>query len=89
MYRSEESHSIRSRKNYSEQDRESARSVRDATKLFVEEEWLIDFLQYWGEECFRDLAQFCEEWFIEDLHPGNLGYVCGVPCLVDYSSYNC
>lgn len=89
MYRSEESHSIRSRKNYSEQDRERARSARNATKLFVDEEWLIDFLQYWGEECFKDLAQFCEEWLIDDLHPGNLGYVCGVPCLVDYSSYDC
>ena len=87
MYRSEESHTARSRKNYTNKERESARELIKRTKFYVEDEWLIDFINYWGEARTSDFIAFCDQWFIDDLHPGNLGYICGVPCLVDYSSY--
>jgi hypothetical protein len=88
MYCSADSCSTRSKKTYTDKDKESARSIKDATKFWVEDEWLIDFLHYWGQERLVAFIKFCDEWFIDDLHQGNLGYICGVPCLVDYSSFN-
>jgi hypothetical protein len=88
MYSSADSHSTRSKKVYTNKDRESAKSIKDATHFWVEDEWLIDFLHYWGQERLMAFIEFCDKWFIDDLHQGNLGYVCGVPCLVDYSSFN-
>lgn len=89
MYRSEDSRTARSQRNYSDQERESAKNIKKATHFYVEDEWLMDFLAYWGQERLLAFIKFCDEWFIDDLHPGNLGYVCGVPCLVDYSSFDC
>lgn len=88
MFRSEASHSERSRKTYSDVDKEKARTIKKETGFYVENEWLIDFLNFWGEARLMALIQFCNEWFIDDLHCGNLGYICGAPCLVDYSSYD-
>lgn len=88
MFRSESSRSARSQKNYSNAERETAKTIQNTAKFYVEEEWLIDFLNYWGQEKLLDFIKFCQDWEIDDLHPGNLGYVCGVPCVVDYSSFN-
>jgi hypothetical protein len=89
MFRSEASYSTRSKKNYTEEERETARKIRDEKKFYLDEEWLMDFIAFWGEERMLAFIKFCEEWFIDDLHGGNLGYVNGIPCLVDYSSYDC
>ena len=89
MYRSEESYSTRSKKTYTAEDQESVRNIQDTTKVWTQEDWLIDFLHYWGRDRLIAFMQFCDQWNIDDLHGGNLGYICGVPCLVDYSSYNC
>ena len=88
MFRSEESYSTRSKKNYTKEERETARKIREDERFYLDEEWLMDFIAYWGEERMLQFINFCNQWFIDDLHGGNLGYVCGVPCLVDYSSYN-
>ena len=87
MFRSESYYSTRTRKDYSQKERESVKSIKDATKFWVEDEWLIDFLNYWGQDRTMEFIKFCQDWFIDDLHSGNLGYICGVPCLVDYSSF--
>ena len=50
--------------------------------------WMLDFFIYFGEEMMEKFAQFCFDWNIHDLHDGNIGYHGGVPCLVDYSSYD-
>ena len=52
------------------------------------EYWLTDFREYFGNEYLEPLLAFLEENEIEDLHAGNLGYVDGVPVLVDYAGYN-
>ena len=88
MYCSLESCSVRSRKNYSNEERESVKSIKEATHFYVSDEWMIDFINYWGEDALMNLINFCDEWFIDDLHDGNLGYICGAPCLVDYSSFD-
>jgi hypothetical protein len=89
MFRSEASYSTRSKKNYTEEERETARKIRDEKNFYLDEEWLMDFIAFWGEERMLAFIKFCDEWFIDDLHGGNLGYVDGVPCLVDYSSFDC
>lgn len=88
MFRSEASYSERSRKNYSDAERETAKTIKQETGFYVESEWLMDFLSYWGKERLMTFIEFCNQWLIDDLHGGNLGYVCGVPCLIDYSSFN-
>ena len=88
MYDSDSSRTTRSKRNYTEEDRKSVEKYIEAPGVDITEaEWLIDFLYYWGPERLSAFISFCEEWFIDDLHRGNLGYICGVPCLVDYSSY--
>ena len=89
MLRSEESYTTRSKKNYTEEERETANAIRDNEKFYLDEEWLMDFIAFWGKERMLQFIKFCNDWFIDDLHGGNLGYVNGIPCLVDYSSYNC
>ena len=89
MYRSEESYSTRSKKTYTAEDKKSVHDIQDTTKIWTQDDWLIDFLHYWGRDRLIAFMQFCDQWHIDDLHGGNLGYICGVPCLVDYSSYNC
>jgi hypothetical protein len=51
--------------------------------------WLSDFVDFFGENALLKLDAFLEKYGIEDLHDGNLGYVEGVPVLVDYAGYNC
>jgi len=88
MFRSESSRTARSQKNYSKAQRDSANELMKRNHFYVDEEWLIDFITYYGEQALLTFIKFCDDWFISDLHSGNLGYVDGVPCLVDYSSFD-
>jgi hypothetical protein len=90
MFCSQDSMSTRSKKNYSKEELQKAESIRDAYHRYdLHEEWIMDFIAYYGEDELKAFFAFCDEWNIEDLHSGNIGYICGVPCLVDYSSFNC
>jgi hypothetical protein len=50
--------------------------------------WLADFVDFFGMEALDKLQNFLENEGIEDLHDGNIGYVAGVPVLIDYAGYN-
>lgn len=52
------------------------------------DDWVLDFLIYWGEEKLKQLGEFLFKYDIGDLHSGNIGYLNGAPCIVDYSSYH-
>ena len=70
-------------------DYDSLREVREKIKFWgIDNNWVLDFLIYWGEEILKRLGEFIDKFDIEDLHCGNIGYRNGAPCLVDYSSYH-
>ena len=76
-------------KNRTKEDYDSLKRVREKIDFWeVNDNWLLDFLIYWGEEILKQLCDFIYNHDIEDLHNGNIGYRNGVPCLVDYSSYH-
>lgn len=51
-------------------------------------DWLTDFILFFGDDMFQNFMNFIKEYGVDDLHNGNVGYVDGVPVLVDYSGYN-
>lgn len=70
-------------------DYDSLKEVRERVDFWnIDDNWLLDFLIYWGEEMLKNLAEFIFKENIQDLHCGNIGYRKGVPVLVDYSSFN-
>ena len=71
----------------SEENVSKVDTLREKTDLWVDRDWTLDFIHYYGETVFEKFAEFCKKWDIEDLHNGNIGYVGGRPCLVDYSSW--
>ena len=84
----EESSRAETYKNRSKADYDSLKEVRDRVDFYdCDDNWLLDFLIYWGEEMLHDLANFLYDSDINDLHNGNIGYRNGVPVLVDYSGY--
>ena len=87
MFLSSASQSTRSKRKYSKQEMDTAKSIKDTLGSEIDEEWMIDFINYWGKDRLVELLNFCNEWDIDDLHLGNIGYVYGVPCIIDYSSY--
>ena len=87
MFDSSEARTARSKKERSDEDFKWAEEIRQAGFMYVDSEWTLDFLYYFGVEIYRKLDAFCEKYGIEDLHMGNIGYIDGRPCLVDFSSY--
>lgn len=49
--------------------------------------WLTDARKYYGEDFLIKLLKFIDNYYISDLHSGNLGYICGRPIIVDYASF--
>ena len=85
----EESSRRESYKKRTKSDYDSLREVRERVDFYdCDDNWLLDFLIYWGEEILQRLANFVFEHSINDLHNGNIGYRKGVPVLVDYSSFH-
>lgn len=50
--------------------------------------WMLDFIDYHGEEKFLEFLEFINENCINDLHWGNIGYIEDRPVLVDYSGFD-
>lgn len=50
-------------------------------------EWLVDVLNYYGEDVLIAFLDFLEDNNITDLHDGNLGYHNGAPVLIDYGGF--
>lgn len=50
--------------------------------------WVADFFGLYGEKEFLRLDAFLKKYNLYDFHGGNLGYLNGLPILMDYSDYN-
>ena len=66
---------------------ELAKIREDFDFYSTDNDWLLDFVNYWGKEVLQKFAEFLFDFDINDLHNGNIGYRNGVPVLVDYSGY--
>ena len=49
--------------------------------------WMKDFIRSYGELAFDKLYNFLSDNNIQDLHGGNIGYICERPVLVDFSGF--
>ena len=89
MFREESSSNQEKYKSRTKADYEKVDTLRKKYDFHsIDDDWVLDFLIYYGEEMFRKLADFIFNENIYDLHNGNIGYRAGRPCLVDYSSYD-
>lgn len=85
MIDSDEGSSYRS---HSKAQIESARKTREETQSPIyETDWIAEFIDCYGAEEFARLNKFLHKHRLTDFHSGNLGYINGIPVLVDYSSY--
>ena len=50
--------------------------------------WIADFVDCYGEDEFIRLNKFLHKHALRDFHDGNIGYINGIPVLVDYSSFS-
>lgn len=50
--------------------------------------WINDFISAYDADVFDDLASFLLDNEVSDLHDENVGYIAGLPVLVDYSSFD-
>lgn len=88
IFNSRECWTSRANKTYSDELRKSARTVREGMYFEANSEWIMDCIEYYGEERTAQFISFCDNWCIDDLHDANIGYVNGAPCIIDYSCYN-
>ena len=49
--------------------------------------WMKDFICSYGELAFDKLYNFLSDNNIQDLHSENIGYICEIPVLVDFSGF--
>ena len=90
MFREESTSNQERYKSRTQADYEEVNTLRKKYDFHsINNDWMLDFLIYYGEEMFKKLADFIFNENIYDLHNGNIGYINGRPCLVDYSSYDC
>lgn len=89
MFQEESTSNQERYKSRTKSDYEEVNTLRNKYDFHsIDDNWVLDFLIYYGEEMFKKLADFIFNEDIYDLHNGNIGYINGRPCLVDYSSYN-
>ena len=75
--------------SYSEEKKSSTREKCDKEDLWCFNEcWLSDLLDYCGDKIFSFFMSFIKDNDFDDLHSSNIGYINGVPVLVDYSGFN-
>lgn len=75
--------------SYSEEKKSSTREKCDKEDLWCFNEcWLSDLLDYCGDKVFSFFMSFIKDNDFDDLHSSNIGYINGVPVLVDYSGFN-
>lgn len=54
----------------------------------IDEYWVMELIDYMGEEKTKDFLEFLAEWgYSNDLHGANVGFKNGVPVMFDYSDY--
>lgn len=75
--------------SYSEEKKSSTREKCYREDLWCFNEcWLSDLLDYCGDRIFSLFMSFLKDNEFDDLHSSNIGYIDGVPVLVDYSGFN-
>ena len=72
--------------------REEKRTMKSKVSSYyggarLDECWIKDFIDCYGEEELECLMQFIDENNINDLHRGNIGYKNGKPIIFDFSGY--
>lgn len=60
----------------------------DQLCLYINPQWVSDFISLYGKKEFLRLNDFLEEYYIGDLRDCNIGYLDGAPILFDYSGFN-
>ena len=89
QHRAEMFEGTSSTKKYSKEKTDAVMKYCDDMDLWCfNEYWLSDFKDFFGEDAIEKLLSFLVSKSIEDLHDGNLGYVNGVPVIVDYAGYS-
>ena len=58
MYYSADSYESRSRRQYSDGERDTVKSIQNATRFYVDDIWLMDFVAYYGEEELKNFILF-------------------------------
>lgn len=64
----------------------SASSSYDALE-YIPFEWIEDFINYYSEEEFYKLCEFLDDYGVNDLHEGNIGYLNNAPIIFDYAGW--
>lgn len=73
--------------NPSEDSKEKAKKITEGIYSEVNE-YLPTIIEQHGEEFAEKVFKFIEDFDINDLHDGNVGFKCGLFKFVDYSSYD-
>lgn len=55
------------------------------TKNYVPDGWLVDLFEDYGQEEIQSFNAVLEDFCINDLHEGNVGYLHGVPVILDFA----
>ena len=71
----------------SEDSKEKAKKIIKGVYSEVNE-YIPTIIEQHGEEFAEKVFKFIEEFDINDLHDGNVGFKCGLFKFVDYSSYD-
>jgi hypothetical protein len=76
--------------NPQEDSIDRARDIRDQDEAYCQASsfWIATLLEEYDEDTYWQLSEFCKKYGVSDLHDGNVGYINGVPVLVDYSSFD-
>lgn len=79
-------------RNSSRRTEKIAKSLREKYEIdygFCEGDGLLAFINCYGEKRTEDLVAFLEDYDINDLHDGNIGYdIYGNVKIIDYSNWN-
>lgn len=73
---------------YEDEEGEIAKSY-DSPLMERAEEVAASFVHEYGEVVYAELSSFLNEWCVNDLHCGNVGWINGRLVLIDYAGYHC
>lgn len=73
---------------YKEYCKENHCRCRDYMLRQLPDMWLVDFYLYWGAKNLHKLLVFLDEYYIDDFHNENVGYINHIPVIIDYSSFH-
>lgn len=76
------------KKQHSKETENSAKRLRFAADETFNLEWLMNAIDYYGEDEVEELVDFLgDNNYLSDYHGGNLGYIEDRPVILDYSGF--